>query len=297
MPRSSCAAGASRTRNPGSRCSTASTRATRSCSSGRWRTWRSASAWRSRARGSTTRASARRSRCATRGRWRRPARRRCAAYLRRVKHVGAARAAQLLERHGEAVLEAIDADPRGAFARARALAEAGATRRCSSWDGLRATRQLHLLLAPHGLTWLVWRVHKHYGDARAPHRARAPVRADEPVRRRLPHGRPDRPRRRRGRRQSRSAPAPPCCTRSARPSARARPACPSPELARAVAGLLDGHAADGRAARRDGRPRRPRHRGRRRRGRLVLPPRPRGRSRPSSRTASSPSSTQGPRRP
>jgi exodeoxyribonuclease V alpha subunit len=87
-----------------------------------------------------------------------------AAYLRRVKHVGAARASQLLERHGEGVLEAIDADPRGVFA-GLGLSPKRSREAAQSWDGLRATRQLHLLLAPHGLTWLVWRVHKHYGDA------------------------------------------------------------------------------------------------------------------------------------
>ena len=33
-----------------------------------------------------------------------------------------------------------------------------------SWNGLRATRALHLLLAPHGLAWLVARIHARYGD-------------------------------------------------------------------------------------------------------------------------------------
>jgi len=87
-----------------------------------------------------------------------------AAYLRRVRHVGPARAAQLLERHGEDVLDAIDADPRGAL-RAIGLSPRKLGEAVRSWDGLRSTRQLHLLLAPHGLTWLVWRVHKHYGDS------------------------------------------------------------------------------------------------------------------------------------
>ena len=38
-----------------------------------------------------------------------------AAYLRRVKHVGAARAARLIARHGDDVLDVIDRDPAGAF--------------------------------------------------------------------------------------------------------------------------------------------------------------------------------------
>ena len=33
-----------------------------------------------------------------------------------------------------------------------------------SWNALRSTRQLHLLLAPHGLAWLVPRIAKHYGE-------------------------------------------------------------------------------------------------------------------------------------
>src|SRR5215212_4007948 len=33
------------------------------------------------------------------------------AYLKRVKHIGGGRAARLLERYGDGVLEAIDADP------------------------------------------------------------------------------------------------------------------------------------------------------------------------------------------
>ena len=86
-------------------------------------------------------------------------------YLKRVKHVGAKRAVRLIERYGAAgVLEEIDADPTGALAVAglsgRALQEARA-----SWERLRVTRRLHLLLAPHGLAYLVARVHDAYGDA------------------------------------------------------------------------------------------------------------------------------------
>jgi exodeoxyribonuclease V alpha subunit len=71
------------------------------------------------------------------------------AYLKRVKHIGSRRAEQLVERFGfEDLFERIDADPAAAFAavglrtgRARAAAE--------SWQSLRVTRRLHLLLAPH----------------------------------------------------------------------------------------------------------------------------------------------------
>ena len=70
------------------------------------------------------------------------------AYLRRVKHVGPKRAERLVERFGPAErFDAIDDDPHDAFAaagiRGAALAEAD-----RSWDGLRVTRRLHLLLAP-----------------------------------------------------------------------------------------------------------------------------------------------------
>ncbi|HEX5617135.1 MAG TPA: AAA family ATPase [Solirubrobacteraceae bacterium] len=85
------------------------------------------------------------------------------AYLRRVKHVGGVRAARLLDRYGEDVLEAIDRDPAVAF-RALGLSPRRTNEAVRSWHGLRSTRTLHLLLAPHGLTWLVPRIVKEYGD-------------------------------------------------------------------------------------------------------------------------------------
>lgn len=85
------------------------------------------------------------------------------AYLRRVRHVGPRRAATLHTLYGSAVLDAIDADPRAAFARA-GLSATRAGEAARSWDALRATRGLHLLLAPHGLAHLAARIHRHYGD-------------------------------------------------------------------------------------------------------------------------------------
>ena len=84
-------------------------------------------------------------------------------YLKRVKHVGGVRAARLLERHGEHVLEAIDEDPGLAFRRA-GLNVQRAKEAAKSWHALRSTRALHLLLAPHGLAWLVPRIAAEYGD-------------------------------------------------------------------------------------------------------------------------------------
>ena len=65
-------------------------------------------------------------------------------------------------------------------------------RRTSSWERLRVTRRLHLLLAPHGLAYLAARIRETVRRRRAPDRVRASVRADERVRRRLPDRRPDR---------------------------------------------------------------------------------------------------------
>ena len=59
------------------------------------------------------------------------------------------------------MLEAIDRDPQGAF-RAVGLSTRRAREAVQSWDELRSTRALHLLLAPHGLSWLVPRIEEHY---------------------------------------------------------------------------------------------------------------------------------------
>ena len=84
-------------------------------------------------------------------------------YLRRVKHVGARRAATLIATYGpEGVLDAVDRDPEGTFA-AVGLRRRRAEEAAASWHRLRVTRQLHLMLAPHGLAYLVKRIHTEYG--------------------------------------------------------------------------------------------------------------------------------------
>jgi exodeoxyribonuclease V alpha subunit len=85
------------------------------------------------------------------------------AYLKRVKHIGATRADKLLARYGDGVLETIDDDPQAAF-RVAGLNPRRTNEAIKSWHALRSTRQLHLLLAPHGLAWLVPRIANHYGD-------------------------------------------------------------------------------------------------------------------------------------
>ncbi len=85
------------------------------------------------------------------------------AYLRRVKHIGAGRAEVLLTRYGDGVLDAIDRDPHAAF-RVAGLNPKRTNEAIKSWNALRSTRALHLMLAPHGLSWLVPRIANHYGD-------------------------------------------------------------------------------------------------------------------------------------
>jgi exodeoxyribonuclease V alpha subunit len=86
-------------------------------------------------------------------------------YLRRVKHVGAKRAAKLIDRYGPAeVLGAIDSDPRATFASA-GLHGAAAGEAAAAWERMRVSRRLHLMLAPHGLAYLVSRIQDAYGDS------------------------------------------------------------------------------------------------------------------------------------
>jgi exodeoxyribonuclease V alpha subunit len=87
------------------------------------------------------------------------------AYLLRVRHVGARRAARLIDRFGVGgVFEAIDDDPEAAFA-AAGLGRAAAQEAARSWERMRVTRRLHLMLAPHGLGYLVARIHEAFGDS------------------------------------------------------------------------------------------------------------------------------------
>jgi exodeoxyribonuclease V alpha subunit len=86
------------------------------------------------------------------------------AYLRRVPGVGERRARRLIEAHGaEGAIAAIDLDPRSALAGA-GMGDAAVTRALRGWESLRVTRQLHLLLAPHGLAHLVTAIHAEFGD-------------------------------------------------------------------------------------------------------------------------------------
>ena len=86
-------------------------------------------------------------------------------YLCRVKHVGKKRAQELIDRYGTAAaLDAIDRDPEAAFA-AVGLRRERIAAAAQSWAALRVMRQLHMLLAPHGLGYLVARIHTEYGSS------------------------------------------------------------------------------------------------------------------------------------
>jgi len=83
-------------------------------------------------------------------------------YLRRIKNIGEKRAKTLVERFGEdQVLDAIDREPAAAF-RQVGLNPHRAEDAAHSWNELRTTRRLHMLLAPHGLAYLVKRISDEY---------------------------------------------------------------------------------------------------------------------------------------
>ncbi|MGH2873873.1 MAG: SF1B family DNA helicase RecD2, partial [Solirubrobacteraceae bacterium] len=84
-------------------------------------------------------------------------------FLRRVRHVGVKRARALVTRYGpEGTFDAIDSDPESAFAVA-GLRGARAAEAIESWQALRVTRRLHMLLAPHQLGYLAARLHERWG--------------------------------------------------------------------------------------------------------------------------------------
>jgi len=85
------------------------------------------------------------------------------ALLVRVKHIGPKRANRLIDLYGAGdVLEQIDDQPADAF-RSAGLGLGRAEQAADSWESLRSTRQLHMLLAPHGLAYLATRIHNEYG--------------------------------------------------------------------------------------------------------------------------------------
>jgi exodeoxyribonuclease V alpha subunit len=90
------------------------------------------------------------------------------AYLKTLPHIGAARAEQLLEEHGESVLQAIAADPEGVLGSPRGVTPDQAAEAAEYWQESRAVRDLHVQLAPHGLAHLAVAIHDRFeGEALA----------------------------------------------------------------------------------------------------------------------------------
>ena len=90
------------------------------------------------------------------------------AYLTTLPHIGPARAEQLVEAHGEGVLQAIAADPEEVLGSLRGVTPDQAADAAEHWHESRAVRDLHVQLAPHGLAHLAVAIHDRFeGEALA----------------------------------------------------------------------------------------------------------------------------------
>lgn len=88
------------------------------------------------------------------------------AYLTTLPHIGPARAEQLVEAHGEGVLQAIAADPEQVLGSLRGVTPDQAADAAEHWHESRAIRDLHVQLAPHGLAHLAVAIHDRFeGEA------------------------------------------------------------------------------------------------------------------------------------
>jgi len=88
------------------------------------------------------------------------------AYLTTLPHIGPARAEQLVEAHGEGVLQAIAADPEEVLGSLRGVTPDQAADAAEYWHESRAIRDLHVQLAPHGLAHLAVAIHDRFeGEA------------------------------------------------------------------------------------------------------------------------------------
>ena len=127
-------------------------------------------------------------------------------YLRRVKHVGAKRAAKLIERYGaHAVLDAIDADPHAAFAGGGAAPRRGATRRPRRGSG--CASRAGCICCSRRTGSLTWCRGSRTPTATSAHRvvSERPYELTSVFGVGLPHRRPDRARTRRRRRRPRAS--------------------------------------------------------------------------------------------
>jgi exodeoxyribonuclease V alpha subunit len=85
-------------------------------------------------------------------------------YLLTINHIGKSRARALIDRYGDSVLEQIDSDPEAAFAALPGLGRKAAASAAESWRERRVLRDLYLLLAPHGASWLAGPLRARYGS-------------------------------------------------------------------------------------------------------------------------------------
>jgi exodeoxyribonuclease V alpha subunit len=102
-------------------------------------------------------------------------RRAALSFLGSIEGVGPGRAEKLLALLGADLFAAVDADPEGCFLALPGVGAKTARRAAESWRSRRGLRELHLLLAEHGLARLATRLDKHYGG---PGAAEAAIRAD-----------------------------------------------------------------------------------------------------------------------
>jgi exodeoxyribonuclease V alpha subunit len=97
------------------------------------------------------------------------------SFLGSIDGVGRGRAEKLMALLGADLFAAVDSDPEGCFLALPGMGTKTARRAAESWRARRGLRELHLLLAEHGLARLATRLDKHYGG---PGRAEAAIRSD-----------------------------------------------------------------------------------------------------------------------
>lgn len=87
-----------------------------------------------------------------------------AQLLTNVRHIGERRAETLVGALGEGTLSKIDDDPFRTFRSLPGMNEEKAKEAADSWEELRITRELHVTLGAHGLSYLAGRIVRHFGD-------------------------------------------------------------------------------------------------------------------------------------
>jgi exodeoxyribonuclease V alpha subunit len=86
------------------------------------------------------------------------------AYLTSLRHIGPARAKQLVDEHGEEVMREIAANPTAVFGSLGGMNVGKVDAAVASWHASRAIRDLHVQLAPHSLAHLAAPIHARFGE-------------------------------------------------------------------------------------------------------------------------------------